>query len=357
MTLDQVLSVYLFKSGYLAAVVISVMTIGACIIKSLVFRRLMKRFESTQFWWQYAFFAAVSIPLTLLILAFGVSWLVQLNAEHLGFSEMGVEVVRQSFILIFATWSVFRFAGIAGERYILTYPDADRALVFAMSQVTRLVIILLAVLVIMEMYQIPVSGVLAFGGVGAAAIAFASKDLLGNFFGGLMIYLDQPFKVGDWIRSPDKSIEGTVEFIGWRLTRIRTFEKRPLYVPNGIFSNIIVENPSRMFKRRIDVTIGLRYDDADKLKAVIADLRELIETHECVDKKEQHYVFFNQFASSSLNILVRAHTNTTVYRRFLEIQEEIFFKILEIIDKHGAECAFPTTTVHIPNEIQSKAVS
>ena len=96
-----------------------------------------------------------------------------------------------------------------------------------------------------------ISGVLAFGGIGGIAVGFAAKDLLANFFGGLMIYLDRPFSVGDWIRSPDKNIEGTVEEIGWRLTRIRTFDKRPLYVPNSTFTQISVENPSRMLNRRI----------------------------------------------------------------------------------------------------------
>ena len=80
----------------------------------------------------------------------------------------------------------------------------------------------------------------------------------------MFVYLDRPFAVGDWVRSPDREIEGTVENIGWRVTRIRTFDKRPLYIPNSIFSQIAVENPSRMSNRRIKETIGIRYDDASK---------------------------------------------------------------------------------------------
>ena len=91
-----------------------------------------------------------------------------------------------------------------------------------------------------------------------------------------MIYLDRPFDVGDWVRSPDKNIEGTVEDIGWRLTRIRTFDKRPLYVPNGTFSTISVENPSRMSNRRIKTNIGLRYDDANKVATIIADIESML---------------------------------------------------------------------------------
>ena len=116
----------------------------------------------------------------------------------------------------------------------------------AMAKLLRLSVIITAGLVVLQTLGFSISGVLAFGGVGGIAVGFAARDLLANFFGGLMIYLDRPFSVGDWVRSPDRNIEGTVERIGWRLTVIRTFDKRPLYVPNSVFANIAVENPSRM---------------------------------------------------------------------------------------------------------------
>ena len=107
-------------------------------------------------------------------------------------------------------------------------------------------------------------------------MGFAAKDLLANFFGGMMIYMDRPFSVGEWIRSPDKEIEGTVEDIGWRLTRIRTFDKRPLYIPNSVFANISVENPSRMTSRRIYETVGIRYDDIDKMDLIVAQVKGML---------------------------------------------------------------------------------
>jgi len=94
-------------------------------------------------------------------------------------------------------------------------------------------------------------------------VGSVAKDMLANIFGGLMIQMDKPFSTGDWIRTTDKSIEGVVEKIGWRMTRIRTFNKNPLYVPNGIFSTIPIETPSRMTNREIYVVIGIRYDDTD----------------------------------------------------------------------------------------------
>lgn len=230
----------------------------------------------------------------------------------------------------------------------------DPTTIHILFQLLRLLTLVIVGLVTLQVFGIPISGVLAFGGVGGIAIGFAAKDLLANFFGGLMIFLDQPFKVGDWIRSPDRQLEGDVEYIGWRLTRIRTFEKRPLYVPNAMFSNIIIENPSRMTNRRIKATIGLRYDDADKLPAILEDLRQLVTEHEEIDETQSINVNFVEFGPSSLDILVCAHAKTKSKAEFFDIRQDVFFKVLGIIAKHGAQCAFPTTTLHVPDGVSIK---
>ena len=213
--------------------------------------------------------------------------------------------------------------------------------------------IITATLVILQTLGYSISGVLAFGGIGGIAIGFAAKDLLANFFGGLMIYLDRPFAIGDWIRSPDREIEGTVEEIGWRQTRIRTFDKRPLYIPNSIFASIAVENPSRMDNRRIYETIGIRYDDAGKLPAILEDVRALLKNSPDIDQNQTLMVNFNSYGASSLDFFIYTMTRTTVWEDYHVIKEKVLLDILAIIDKHGAECAFPTTTVHIPEGIKT----
>lgn len=148
---------------------------------------------------------------------------------------------------------------------------------------------------ILDQFGVSLSGVIAFGGIGGIAIGFAAKDLLANFFGAIMLYLDRPFSVGDWIKSPDREIEGTVTHIGWRLTKIRTFESRMLYVPNSIFSNIAIENPSRMSNRRIFETIGLRYNDIQKAGVIIEKINKMLETHQDIDNKKTLMVNLNKF--------------------------------------------------------------
>src|SRR5262249_10650004 len=147
---------------------------------------------------------------------------------------------------------------------------------------------------------------------------------LANFFGGLMIHFDRPFNLRDEIRSPDRNIEGIVEYIGWRLCQIRTPDKRVLYIPNSVFSTISIENVSRMLNRRINTAIGLRYEDANKLPNIISEVKTMLQRHPEIDQSNKILVNFNQFAPSSLNFQVIAFTKTTDFFKFQEIQQEIF---------------------------------
>ena len=210
--------------------------------------------------------------------------------------------------------------------------------------------LILVILTVMQLFDYSVSGLLAFGGIGGIAVGFAAKDLLANFFGGLMIYLDRPFSVGDWIRSPDKEIEGTVEDIGWRLTRIRTFDKRPLYIPNSIFASISVENPSRMSNRRIYEKIGIRYDDVSKMNTIVTEVKLMLQKHEQIDNEQTLMVNFNKFSESSIDFFIYTFTKTTDWVYFHEIKQEILLKVAEIIENAGAEVAFPTSTIHLDRE-------
>jgi MscS family membrane protein len=165
-----------------------------------------------------------------------------------------------------------------------------------------------------------------------------------------MIFLDRPFVVGDWIRSSEKDIEGTVEEIGWRLTRIRTFDKRPLYVPNSVFNSITVENPSRMQNRRIYETLGLRYDDIGVMAAVVADVEKMLRNHEAIDADQTLMVNFVEFNASSVDFFVYCFTKTTVWTEFHVIKQDVLLQIAAIIAQHGAEIAFPTQTLLVNPE-------
>ncbi|MBN2647322.1 MAG: mechanosensitive ion channel family protein [Thiotrichales bacterium] len=221
----------------------------------------------------------------------------------------------------------------------------DQVMVEALAKIIKLLAFVLTGLFFLNAFGVSLTGLLAFGGIGGIAVGFAAKDLLGNVLGGLMLYIDKPFTVGEWIRSPDKQIEGTVEHIGWRMTRVRTFDMRPLYIPNGIFANISIENPSRMTNRRIHETIGLRYADAHKVKVIIDEVRSMLINHPDIDSSRTLIVNFNNFGPSSLDFFIYTFTKTTNWVLFHEIKQDVLLRVLNIILQQGAEVAFPTRTL------------
>ncbi|RRJ84663.1 mechanosensitive ion channel family protein [Aestuariirhabdus litorea] len=329
------------------------LTLVVAYLASLLLRQLHKQAERSSNRWDDALVAAAQRPLVLLIWVVGFSWAIEIAHQssdvHL-FDAVGP--VRDVMVIWLLAWFLVRLVrageSIMGGEVEASKTSLDETTLQAISKLLRASIIITASLVALQTLGYSVSGVLAFGGIGGIAVGFAAKDLLANFFGGLTVYLDRPFKVGDWIRSPDKEIEGTVEVIGWRQTRIRTFDKRPLYVPNSTFSNIAVENPSRMSHRRIYETIGLRYDDAKQVEPIVGAVKSYLQQHPEIDADQTLIVNFNSFGPSSLDFFVYAFTRTTNWVRFHEVKQEVLLGILAIIDQHGAEIAFPTSTLHLP---------
>lgn len=333
-------------------------------LSNRLFHRLHQRLELTVNVWDDLLLAAARRPIAALIWVFGAAWALEVIDRQTGTLLMDVvEPIRRMAVILLFAWFLIRL--IQRAELALVSPDKvktpmDLTTVGAIGKLLRLSIIITTALVALQSFGYSVSGVMAFGGIGGIAVGFAAKDMLANFFGGLMIYLDRPFKVGDWIRSPDKEIEGTVEEIGWRQTRIRTFDKRPLYVPNGTFANISVENPSRMTNRRIYETIGVRYEDAGHVKAIVADVHAMLRQHEEIDQEQTLIVNLNCFGPSSVDFFVYAFTRTTNWVHYHDIKQDVLLRILNIIEGHGAEVAFPTRTVHLapmPEPIAAQPVA
>ncbi len=328
-------------------------------VQRMALRRLHRKLTATDNPWDDALVEALAKPLSLLIWVVGISFAAEIVARASDapiFAAVGP--LRDIGVIVALTWFLIRVVRRIEHNIIATRKQADQAVdqtsVHALGRLLRASIIITAVLVALQTMGYSVSGVLAFGGIGGIAIGFAAKDLLANFFGGLMIYMDRPFSVGDWVRSPDREIEGTVEEIGWRLTRIRTFDKRPLYVPNSVFATIALQNPSRMSHRRIYETIGIRYDDADKMPVITRDVKAMLEGHADIATDQTLMVNFNSFGPSSIDFFVYTFTRTTNWAEYHEVKQNVLLKIHDIIAGHKAEIAFPTTTVHVPDVVRLK---
>lgn len=329
-------------------------------VQKLVLTKLHRRFEKTENLWDDAMVEAVRRPLNFFIWIVGIAFAAEIVQQKTGAIIFeAVAPLRDIGVIFTFSWFLVRLIKRVENNIIHKHEHAgeevDRTTVDVIGKLVRVSVIITAILVVMQTLGYSISGVLAFGGIGGVAVGFAAKDLLANFFGGLMIYLDRPFAIGDWIRSPDRDIEGTVENIGWRLTIIRTFDKRPLYVPNSVFANISVENPSRMQNRRIYETIGIRYDDIDKMDAITTGVRQMLLEHPAIDTRQTLMVNFTAFDASSINFFVYCFTKTTVWTDFHEIKQDVLLKISQVIASHGAEIAFPTTTVHMPDGLSLHA--
>lgn len=337
-------------SGSIKIFLLVFLTFIVSFIVGKIFHRLQKHFDKTSNLWDDTILWAARKPISTMIWIGGLS-LSAAMADHVAGTEFYTfaEPVARLGLIVMIAWFIVRLIG--GAEQIVVSPQKmaepmDPTTVSAMSKLLRGSVIVTAVLVILQSMGYSIGGVLAFGGIGGIAIGFAAKDLLANFFGGLMIYLDRPFSVGDWVRSPDQNIEGTVEKIGWRLTTIRTFDKRPLYVPNGTFATISLENPSRMSHRRIHEVIGIRYEDAPLMKTIISEVKQMLIEDDEIDTDQTTIVNFNQFNASSLDFFIYTFTKTTNWIHYHEVKESVLLKVYDIICKHGAEIAFPTQTLH-----------
>ena len=145
----------------------------------------------------------------------------------------------------------------------------------------------------------------------------------------------------------EKSVEGVVEHIGWRQTTIRKFDKRPVYVPNAVFTTASVENPSRMSHRRINETIGLRYDDLNRMEAITDEVREMLTTHPEIDQDQTLMVQFNAFNASSVDFFIYCMTRTVNWQRYHEVKQDVLLKIHEIVGQNDAQIAYPTRTLKV----------
>ncbi len=346
-------------------VVLAVVTINFAVRLLLAYARKLAKRTSTS--WDDALLCAVSSPLRTAMWVLGITIAADIAVYQIG--QMGKEVApvfeligptRQVGIIACIGWFIMRLIKNVTEglqqRYVDTNGERgiDHQTGDAVSRLLRVAVLITFVLVILQNMGFSISGVMAFGGVGGIAVGFAAKDILANFFGGLFIFLDKPFYVGDWICSPDQDIEGTVELIGWRRTVVRRFNKRPLYIPNAVFNTIAVENPSRMTNRRIYETIGVRYSDATNVSAIVDGVKAMLRKHDEIDQDQTMIVNFDKFGASSLDIFVYTFTKTTDWVKFHTVKHEVLLKIYDVIQQQGGDVAFPTQTLHINQQVNEE---
>jgi len=321
---DSSLAMY-FKPWVLQVFVIVFSVLLINFIFRIFLKKIAARAEKTANPWDDAFIRAASKPFHVLVWVIGVLFAAEIVASQSN-AEIFRAIVPIRNVTIVATlaWFLIRFVKQFEIAYIKRQREknkpVDLTTTNALAKLVRASIFITAALVMLQTLGFSISGVLAFGGIGGIAVGFAAKDLLSNFFGGLMVYLDRPFKV-----------------------------KRPIYVPNSIFMNIIVENPSRMSHRRIYETMGLRYNDISVVNDIVKEVKQMLLSHKEIDTNQTMIVNFNEFKESSVDFFIYTFTKTTNWVRYHEVKHEILLKVYEIVEKHNADLAFPTRVLQVEN--------
>ena len=200
---------------------------------------------------------------------------------------------------------------------------------------------------LLEATDFDIQALMVAGGLGGLVAGLALRELLSDFFSGMSLQATPAIRAGDAIRLSDKNIEGTIVDIGFRVTRLMTFERRPLILPNSLITSSVIESLSGIKSRRIQFVIGLRYQDYPVIKAVVDDLRAEIPHRPSMVDQESSLIYFRAFGSYALDIQVRVFTSKTDYREFCLEIEDCLHHVAAIIERHGAEFAFPTSVVSL----------
>ncbi len=308
--------------------------------------------------WDDILFYSISKPLKFFIWFIALSYMIQIASNDLSVSVGDdsvihlLEQIRNILFVLLMVWFLNRFISEAEKKVThigKSHLDPTSAKIGA--RILNSLVFICAFIIVMQTVGIKVSNFLTFGLAGTIVLGLGAKDMLSNFAGGFMIYFDRPFVVGDWIRSSDREIEGTVEYIGWRLTRIRTFSRSPIYIPNAVFSSITIENPSRMTNRRIKTNFGLRYQDSKKVPAILAEIKQMLTEHDGIADDRLCIVNLVDFGPSSLVCTIYCFTKAVAWSEYQDVQQDVFMRVLQIVEQHGAEIALPISTVRVPEPI------
>jgi len=279
-----------------------------------------------------------------------LGWLFHLAEIHFDFHPLSSERVSSTLVIFFGGWAAIRLGHAFlrshwFEEWLKIEDPKDEAMLISLLD-RLLTIAIVVVMAASEMVALGISTTAVatlLGGAGIG-IGFSTQQISQNFLTGFMLYFNRPFKEGDWINA--NNLEGTVEKIGWYHTKLRTFDRRPLYIPNALFANHPIENPGQMYNRRIKASIGLRYQDIPHIAEISTSIRTMLENHPAIDQDQTILVNFNQWDSSSVNLMVYCFTKTTIWKEWLDIQQEVFLQIAEIVQNSGADFAFPSTTIY-----------
>lgn len=322
-------------------------------IVNFLFRLIKKAGKKTGSEWGIKLEYGFHKPLRLLLIVIGLYIAISVCPAVWDFLLLQAIVSRcfRSFLILVLAWGLYRMADsveltdtIFARKLDL---QVDEALLPVLSGVIRFIIAALAVLIVAQEWNFSISGLLAGLGLGGLAFALAAKDMLANLFGGLVILLDRPFSIGDWIRTGD--VEGTVEDVNFRSVKVRTFTQALVTVPNSLVASAPVTNFSRMGKRKADFTLSLKYGTpVERLKKCTEAIRDMLAQNAEIED-ETFTAALDSLDESGLKLSVSYYTKSADFKDYLRVREEVYYSVLKILEDEKVEMAYPTSTVMMNN--------
>jgi len=281
-------------------------------------------------------------PVFLLI----ISSIFYITNDFLSIPQDFIDIVKISTNTLF----IYGMSWIVYELILPLYRLIDKeqsSLEKLIIKIVKIFVIIIGGITILQEWGYNVNGFLASLGLLGMAFALAAKDTVANLFGSFVIFTDKPFIVGDWIKTQD--VEGTVEHIDIRSTRVRTFAQALVTVPNASLANSAILNWSQMGKRRIKMNLGLTYSTTgEQVEQIIADIKDMLVDHKDIHQETIH-VYFSAFGDSSLNIFCYYFTKTTAWGEFMKVREDTYLKLMKIVESNGSSFAFPSQSIYIEN--------
>ncbi len=250
-------------------------------------------------------------------------------------------------------WTIFRILSPLSNIMVKSHTklrgkELGKDLANLITKALQVVIVAIGFISILQEWGYNITGFLASLGLMGMAIALAAKDTVANLFGSLVIFSDKPFRIGDWIKTPD--VEGVVEQVGIRSTKVRTFAQAIVSVPNATLANSSILNWSRMGKRRIKTTLGLTYSTSnEQMQNIVKEIKEMLKEDEDIHQ-DTIYIYFTDFEASSLGIFCYFFTKSTVWAEYMRVKEKINFKMIQIIERNKTSFAFPSTSIYLEKQ-------
>ncbi len=298
--------------------------------------------------WRYHLDYAAVVPARVLLWLLLITFFFDLLTRELKLSGLTyITSLRSAGIIVCLSWFLLRWKNVFHR--VVSSRDLREKGRLSMDPFTleitgkifTIVVIFLTVLILMQLFGFNVVPLVTFGGIGAATLGISGKDVISNFFGGMMIYFTRPFMIHDFIELPQKKIVGQIEGIGWYFTSLRDMEKKPIYIPNAVFSTEPVINQSRMTHRRIDEIIGVRYEDLEVVPKIIEEVHALFEHNTSVDHHQPILIFLKNLADVSVQIEVKVYVLCTRYEDFMEVRQAILTEICHVVERNGAKMPTP----------------